>query len=467
MRPTSLIPAFVDAVARLQERVPYASAFARSNAGTSARVSALSTVCQPISPQAGFTLSAWTGERFLEISSDRLDPAAVAQAAIRLLERLRALPRPIDPITIDPGPQLDRRFSQDMQHDSRLIPAAEKVAFASALRKRLMDASPRMIEATGIIADVHAEIYFVNPSCQLAQELHRIREMALGTFSDGAHQAELHGGFERIGGWEHRTLEHRFIEDLRHDGPRLLGAGRLPDPGEHDCIFSGDFSGMFAHEAFGHGTEQDMFLKDRAKGAEFLGKPVASPLVEMIDDPANGWAASYFFDDEGVLATPTRIISQGVLVNGINDRYSAAVLNRRGLTVAKTANGRREAYDHKPYTRMTNTYFGRGIATFAEMLRTISHGYYLTHPSNGMEDPKGWGIQLEGAMAEEIEDGRLTGRVFSPVVVTGSVPKLLQSVSQVGDEVVEASLGMCGKGYKEWVKVTDGGPVMRLRAVLA
>ena len=71
------------------------------------------------------------------------------------------------------------------------------------------------------------------------------------------------------------------------------------------------------------------------------------------------------------------------------------------------------------------------------------------------------------AFAEEIRDGRLTGRVFSPVVVTGSVPRLLESVSMVGREVEEASLGMCGKGYKEWVKVTDGGPHLRLRAVIA
>jgi TldD protein len=33
--------------------------------------------------------------------------------------------------------------------------------------------------------------------------------------------------------------------------------------------------------------------------------------------------------------------------------------------------------------------------------------------------------------------------------------------------MVEASVGMCGKGYKEWVKVTDGGPALRLKAVIA
>jgi TldD protein len=84
-----------------------------------------------------------------------------------------------------------------------------------------------------------------------------------------------------------------------------------------------------------------------------------------------------------------------------------------------------------------------------------------------MEDPKGWGIQCEGSMAEEIRGGKLTGRVFSPVIVTGFVPDLLQSISAVSRDVAITGLGMCGKGHKEWVKVTDGGPYLRLKARVA
>ena len=58
-------------------------------------------------------------------------------------------------------------------------------------------------------------------------------------------------------------------------------------------------------------------------------------------------------------------------------------------------------------------------------------------------------------------------RRASPQGSGGSVPRLLHSVDGVGRELVEASVGMCGKGYKEWVKVTDGGPALRLRAVIA
>jgi TldD protein len=127
----------------------------------------------------------------------------------------------------------------------------------------------------------------------------------------------------------------------------------------------------------------------------------------------------------------------------------------------RTANGRRESYERKAYARMTNTYFGAGKDKYEDMLASIDSGFLLTHPSNGMEDPKGWGIQLEGYLAEEIKGGKLTGNVFTPVIVTGYLPDMLDSISMVGDESTIFGLGYCGKGHKEWVKVTDGGPYLK------
>ena len=137
------------------------------------------------------------------------------------------------------------------------------------------------------------------------------------------------------------------------------------------------------------------------------------------------------------------------------------------LGMVRSANGRRESFERKVYARMTNTYFGPGEDTFEEMVNSMEDGFFLEHPSNGMEDPKGWGIQLEGYYAEEIKNGKLTGRVFTPVIVTGYVPDLLQSITMVGNTVEISGLGMCGKGHKEWVKVTDGGPYLKLQARLA
>jgi TldD protein len=247
-----------------------------------------------------------------------------------------------------------------------------------------------------------------------------------------------------------------------HDCGRTVGAPRLAG-GEYDCVFAPDFSGLFAHEAFGHGTEADMFPKRRARGQAYMGKRVASTLVDMFDSPAlPGQAASFFFDHEGQLASETQIIRKGRLMQAITNLDAAL-----RLQLPRTANGRRESFERKVYTRMTNTYFGAGTSTPEQLIASVEKGYLIKHGSNGMEDPKGWGIQCEGHMAEEIVSGKLTGRVFSPIIVTGYVPDLLMSISGVSTTVEITGLGTCGKGHKEWVKVTDGGPYLRLRARVA
>lgn len=166
--------------------------------------------------------------------------------------------------------------------------------------------------------------------------------------------------------------------------------------------------------------------------------------------------ATYFFDDEGNLSTDTVVIDKGTLVSGICDEVSASRLG-----VAPTGNGRREAVDHKVYTRMTNTFFLEGKDKVEDMIASVKDGMYLEMPSSGMEDPKNWGIQLMVSVAREIKDGKLTGRIFSPVVMTGYVPDLLKSITMVSDKIEHCGSGYCGKGHKEFVKVSDGGPYIK------
>ena len=230
-------------------------------------------------------------------------------------------------------------------------------------------------------------------------------------------------------------------------------------PGEYDCICMPDVTGMIVHEAFGHGVEMDMFVKDRALAAEYVGKQVASELITMHDGAAAiPEVASYFFDDEGVPAQDTIIIDKGILKTGICDSQAAKHLGQ-----APTGNGRRQSTQRKAYTRMTNTIFEAGTSTVEEMIASVKDGVMLCEASSGMEDPKNWGIQLMVSYAREIKDGQFTGRIFSPIVMTGYVPDLLKSISMVSDRLEACGTGFCGKGYKEWVKVSDGGPYIKAR----
>ncbi len=233
-------------------------------------------------------------------------------------------------------------------------------------------------------------------------------------------------------------------------------------PGEYEIITSPEVTGLIAHEAFGHGVEMDMFVKGRALGAEYIDKRVGSDLVSM-HEGANCVVdvASYAFDDEGTLAGDVTEIDHGILKTGVCDALAALRLGGK-----PTGNGKRENFEHKVYTRMTNTMFDSGSDSKEDMIASVKKGYYLEGMFSGMEDPKHWGIQCIVARGREIIDGKFTGKVVAPVVMTGYVPDLLGSISMVSSDRESFGNGGCGKGHKEWVKVSDGGPYLKAVARL-
>jgi transitional endoplasmic reticulum ATPase len=60
----------------------------------------------------------------------------------------------------------------------------------------------------------------------------------------------------------------------------------------------------------------------------------------------------------------------------------------------------------------------------------------------------------------------LTDNYVSPVVISGYVPDVLKSISMISDDFKVVGAGSCGKGYKEWVRVSDGGPALKVKVKL-
>lgn len=453
---------------RLLAVYPYASILACDNESRVYAVSksGIQAVSQPMLSDRGFCVKVFDGKGYCEHSftslrEDRLP--TILDAIHAAVKQAAALPAGLSRREYAPLPDEEASLAESSGYvlDPAQTPEEEIIR--------------RLTEITQKGYALHSKIMACNAqySWQRIHKLflsrHKDMEQHLlwsnGTVTAAAKKEQevkyAYAAYSGLCGTELMDRMDSGMDKLIKDTVDLLDSVPIV-PGEYDCICAPSVTGIIAHEAFGHGVEMDMFVKDRALAQRYIGQRVASDLVTMHDGAAAAKeVASYFFDDEGVTAQDTVIIRRGILERGISDSQSAMALG-----TPPTANGRRQGFDRKAYTRMTNTFFQGGTDKLEDMIASISHGYLLDVPSSGMEDPKNWGIQCMVSIAREIRDGRLTGKVCSPIVLTGYVPDLLQSISMVSETVELSGTGFCGKGYKEFVKVSDGGPYIKARVRL-
>lgn len=411
--------------------------------------------------ECGFALRMWNGGAYFEYSLDDIS-GNIRDLAKKIVKE--AVPsKTLTDKEIKPGEPLDEPLVQSFvrENDFDDYSDEERLAFCKKVRDMAKVKSDKVVNATGYLQPFTVSKLFVSKNRELDQYYGWVNAMVIAIYNDGKIVRAREDAYSTKIADVMAELPTK-IDALIAKAEKLAKAKPIK-PGVYDVITDSSISGLIAHEAFGHGVEMDQFVKDRALAKEYVGKYVASPVTNMRDGAAAVVsAASFFFDDEGVLAGDTQIIKDGILVAGMCDNVSASQLG-----VIPTGNGRRESYKRKAYTRMTNTFFEPGKDKLEDMIASVKHGYMLFETNNGMEDPKNWQIQCTAEYGIEIIDGKLTDNYVSPVVISGSVPELLKSITMVSDGKEIIGAGMCGKGYKEWVRVTDGGPALKVRAKLA
>ena len=412
--------------------------------------------------ESGFVVKMHDGRAFYEYSLDDIegDVAALAEKILSSLVIDPALESALPTLPIPADEPMVESFSRES--DDGDVTDEEILSFCQEMRDRALAKEERLLNCFIAASSFTVSKLFITKNRALDQVYSWVNINAMMILREGEKMVETYGGsYSHL--W--RDAMAKFpaaLDDLVIKIGKLATAKPIV-PGVYDVITDSSISGLIAHEAFGHGVEMDQFVKDRALAKQYVGKYVASPICNMRDGAASVLStASYFFDDDGVLAHDTQIIKDGVLVAGISDLVSASQLGTE-----PTGNGRRESYRRKAYARMTNTFFEAGKDKLEDMIASIKHGYMLFQTNNGMEDPKNWQIQCTAEYGIEIVDGKLTDNYVSPVVMTGYVPDLLKSISMVSDDFKVIGNGGCGKGYKEWVRVSDGGPALKVRVKLA
>lgn len=219
-------------------------------------------------------------------------------------------------------------------------------------------------------------------------------------------------------------------------------------------------SGLFVHEAFGHLSEADMTYENPdLLEVMTIGRRFGPKELQIFDGAApEGHRGSYYYDDEGVPATTTQLIKDGVLVGRLHSRETAGKLGE-----AATGNARCLNYHYPPLVRMTNTWIERGNTPVKDLFTDIKEGVYARNWLGGMTNGEmftfsageAWMIR-NGEVAEPVRDVTLSGNVFTT----------LADIEAIGDDFYWDESGGCGKGRQSGLPVGCGGPSLRIKNVI-
>ncbi len=162
--------------------------------------------------------------------------------------------------------------------------------------------------------------------------------------------------------------------------------------------------------------------------AEREGSRVASPLVELVDDPLiPRGPGSRAFDGEGLASRVNVVVEGGILRTFLLDSYSARKLKRQSTASAGRSGG-------GVSSGTSNLIMKAGQQTPEELIASTPRGLYVT-------EMMGFGFNAvtgdfsRGASGFWIEDGKLAFPV-SEVTISSNLDQMLQNIDGVANDLV-------------------------------
>jgi len=191
-----------------------------------------------------------------------------------------------------------------------------------------------------------------------------------------------------------------------------------------------------------------------------MGRKFGGEELAIVDDASlPGEAGSYLFDNEGVPAQKTYLLREGKLCGRLHSRETAALMDEPA-----TGNARALGYANEPIVRMSNTYMEPRGVPFETMLAETQDGIYAKGFLGGQTDMEMFSFSSQEAY--RIRNGKVCEPVRD-VVLTGNVFHTLKNIDAIGNDLrMYGGLGGCGKGGQSPLRVSDGGPHIRIKDVV-
>ncbi len=336
---------------------------------------------------------------------------------------------------------------------------SQKLPLLASLNERVFAADGRVKKVNVHFRDESGAMLVADSSGRLVEDLQPMTLLFVSCVAEQDGRRE-NGGYNVAGraGFELYTPE-RLDRIVREAVARttVLFEATTPPAGEMPVVLAAGSSGILLHEAIGHGMEADFNRKNVSIYADKVGKRIAMPFVNIVDDATNeGARGAINVDDEGNEAGRTQLVENGVLATYLHDAISA-----RHFGVRPTGNGRRESYQHAPLPRMRATYMLPGPHKKDEIIASVKKGIYCQNFTNGQVNIGAGDFTFYVKNGYLIEDGKLT-RPIKDVNIIGNGPKVLEQVDMVSDDLeIDEGGWTCGKDGQS-VPVSQGLPTVRV-----
>jgi TldD protein len=241
----------------------------------------------------------------------------------------------------------------------------------------------------------------------------------------------------------------------------LIDAEHAPSIKDANIVFDPYYQAILTHEITGHPSEADRVLGREAASAGgawwagMLGKRIGSDYLSIYDDPTLPGTPGYFlYDDEGVKTSTKVLAKDGILLNHMHSRETAAIFG-----VEPNGGMRAMTFEYAPLIRMSNTFIGGGDWEPEEIIEDTKKGVYVsTRKDNSIDDKRyNWTISAQEGWI--IEKGELATHL-KDVTVNGIAPKLFASIDAVCKDLEIKPIIGCGKGM-QMLYTGNGGPHMR------
>ncbi len=404
-------------------------------------------------------------------ASDDLSADGIGLTARRAVEIARASARaqPRD-VVLAPEPSYEAAWSSPCRIDPFAMPVESQLGHLLAVDRELRRVGGVTLAQASMEFRRTRQV-FVSSAGSAIEQTRTITGAGFTALSFKGDEIQKRSYPNSFGG-QYQLKGYELVEELElvENAPRvaeeavaLHAAAQCPE-GRFTVILDSSQLALQIHESIGHPIELDRVLGWEANyaGTSFLTLDqlnrlrYGSEIVNVVCDarlehgPGLG---TFAFDDEGVPARRTAIITNGLFTGYMTSRETAPMVG------AARSNGtmRAEGWNRMPLIRMTNVSLLAGQQTLEEVF-DVPHAIYMETNKSWSIDDKRYHFQFGCEIAWEVRDGRRVRMLKNPTY-SGISTEFWNSCEAIAgaEHWVLWGVPNCGKGQPEQVVGTGHG----------